>query len=46
MQQDEFFDEDDLLPDGILDQLAKELPDGCLYCQVREAGDTFLMESE
>jgi hypothetical protein len=37
MQPDEFFEEDDLLPDEVLERLAKELPEGCLYCQVRDA---------
>jgi hypothetical protein len=45
IKQDNIFDEDDLLP-RFSSQLAKELPQGCLYCQVRDAGDMFLMESE
>jgi hypothetical protein len=43
---DDFPDEDELLPDDILDKLAEELPDGCMYCYVRDGGDSFLVEME
>ena len=42
MELDDFLDEDDLLPDEVLDQLAKELPEGCMYCRARDGEDVDL----
>jgi len=39
-------DDDELLPDDVLDQLAKELPEGCLYCYVRDGGNLFFADAE
>ncbi len=41
-----FFDEDELLPDGIHDKLAQELPDGCMYCKIRNGENLFFVETE
>jgi len=38
MLRNEVFDEDDLLPDEVLELLANELPEDCMYCQVRDKG--------
>ena len=46
MKNDDFLDEDELLPDDVLDKLAEELPDGCMYCQVRNGEDLFFVETE
>ena len=46
MPGDDFSDEDDSLPDEIFERFAKELPEGCKYCHVRDARETFFMESE
>ena len=39
-----FMDEDELLSDDVLAKLAEALPDGCLYCYVRDGG--YLTEME
>ena len=44
--ENDFLDEDELLSDDILDMLAKELPEGCMYCYVRDGGDLFFAETE
>jgi hypothetical protein len=46
MNKDEFLDEDALLPDEVLDKLAGELPEGCMYCDVRNGEDLFFGEME
>jgi hypothetical protein len=46
METDDFLDESELLPDDVLDRLAEELPDGCMYCRVRDEGDSLLVEME
>jgi hypothetical protein len=43
---DDFLDEDELLPDDVLDKLAEELPDGCMYCDIRDRGDLFFGDTE
>ncbi len=46
MKSDDFLDEDELLSDDVLDELAEELPDGCMYCQVRNGDGLFFVEME
>ncbi len=46
MKTNDFLDEDELLPDDVLDKLAEALPDGCMYCQVRNGEDLFFGETE
>jgi hypothetical protein len=46
MEDYDFLDEDELLPDGVLDRLAAELSDGCSYCEMRDRGDSFFLEAE
>jgi hypothetical protein len=33
----EFFNEDDLLPDDVLERLETELPENCLSCELRDS---------
>ncbi len=46
MKSDDFLDEGELLPADVLDKLAEELPDGCMYCEVRNGEDLFFGETE
>ena len=46
MKSDDSLDEDELLSDDVLDQLAEGLPDACMYCQVRNGEDLFFVETE
>jgi len=45
MENGWLLDEDELLPDEVLEKLAKELPEGCMYCYVRDGGDLFFREA-
>lgn len=46
MNNDDFLDEDELLSGEVLDKLAAELPEGCMYCDVRNGEDLFYGEME
>ena len=46
METDGFLDDDELLPDDVLDKLAEELPKGCMYCGVRDGEDVLFAVTE
>ena len=46
VKRDDLMNEDELLSDDVLDKLAEGLPDGCMYCQVRNGDDLFFVEIE
>jgi hypothetical protein len=46
VENDAIFAEDELLPADVPDNLAKQLPNGCMYGYVRDVGDSFLADAE